>query len=187
MGAFRVGRSDLDFVAPVDRSLPRGELVRLGAVHMGRWTSALVRDVAIGRRWPFMCNGIYVRSGDLARSPVEVMPVAGHVSGRFRIAQREAQREGFDVNLGRRFIAAGVLGARRLHYTLATGEVTTKEATGLYALDVFEPRWRAVIEDAQAYWRRDPSVQPFRRHDGRRRHDAAEFVSCVIDAGNALD
>ena len=241
MGAFRAGRSDLDFVAIADRDLSRAEFGRLGAVHMGRWASALVRDVALRRRWPFVCNGFYVPSGDLARSPLEVTPLAGHVSGRFRIGQRE----GFDVNpvtwlvlarhgialrgperqrldihadplelrawvqgnlngywrrwverarrpgvnramvLGRRFVAAGVLGAPRLHYTLATGEVTTKEAAGAFALGAFEPRWRPVIEDALGYWRGHPSAHRYRRHPGRRQHDAAEFVSRVIAAGTA--
>jgi Aminoglycoside adenylyltransferase, C-terminal domain len=84
-------------------------------------------------------------------------------------------------------VAAGVLGAPRLHYRLATGEITTKEAAGAYALDAFEPRWRTLIEDALGYWRGDPSGKPYRDHPVRRRHGAAEFVSCVIAAGNALD
>jgi predicted nucleotidyltransferase len=50
MGAFRPGRSDVDFVAIVDRNLSRAELVRLRALHIGRWTSALVRDTARRRR-----------------------------------------------------------------------------------------------------------------------------------------
>ncbi len=177
MRGFVAGRSDVDFVAIVDRDLGRAELARLRALHVGRWASALVRDVGLRRRWPLVCNGIYLRSGDLARSPLEVLPLAGHVSGRFRVASRN----GFDVNpvtwhtlarhgiavrgpepgrltirtdpaelrawtvsnlndywrrwvdrarhtganratmLGRRFTAAGVLGAPRLHYTIATG------------------------------------------------------------------
>ncbi len=242
MGTFRPGRSDVDFVAVADRELSRLELARLGAVHLGRWTSALVGDVAIRRRWPLVCNGIYLRDGDLARSPLEVTPLAGHVSGRFRIAERE----GLDVNpitwhvlarhgivlrgrdperlgvhvdagellawtrgnlnsywrrwiervrrpgvsratvLGRRFIAAGVLGVPRLHYTLAVGEITSKEAAGMYALDAFEPHWRPVVEDALAYWRGAPPAVRYRRLPGRRRHEAAEFVAHVIDSGNAL-
>ena len=59
MGAFRLGRSDVDFVAIVDRRLARAELARLGALHLGRWTSALVRHVAIQRRWPLVCNRFY--------------------------------------------------------------------------------------------------------------------------------
>jgi predicted nucleotidyltransferase len=242
MGAFVVGRSDVDFVAIVDRDLGRAELARLRGVHARGWTSALIRDVALRRRWPFVCNGIYLRGGDLERSPLEVTPLAAQVSGRFRIAPRR----GFDVNpvtwhtlarhgiavrgpkpeqlrirtdsaelriwtvgnlndywrrwvervrrpglnratvLGRRFIAGGVLGAPRLHYTIATGEVATKETAGRYALKTFDSRWHALIEDALAYWRGAPSLRPYRGHAAGRRHDAAEFVALVIDAGNAL-
>jgi len=239
-GAFRAGRSDVDFVAVADRHLGSAELTRLRGVHMGRWAAALVRDVGVRHRWPFVCNGIYVRADDLARSPLEVTPLAAHVSGRFRIAERH----GFDVNpvtwntlarhgiairgpdperlgvrtdtaelrawthgnlntywrrwvervrrpglnratvVGRRFVAGGVLGAPRLYYTIATGEITSKEAAGMYALEVFETRWRTVIEDALAYWRDGPPVPVSRRYPGRRRHEAAAFVSRVIDAGN---
>jgi hypothetical protein len=94
LGAFRAGRSDLDFVAIVTSELGRGELARLRAVHLGRWGSALVGDVALRWRWPLVCNGIYLKRGDLSRSPLEVTPVAGHVAGRFRVADCG----GFDVN-----------------------------------------------------------------------------------------
>lgn len=94
MGAFRAGRSDVDFVATVNGALGRPELARLRAVHLGRWTAAVVHDVALRRRWPLVCNGIYLRPDDLSISPLEVTPIAGHVTGRFRVATRE----GFDVN-----------------------------------------------------------------------------------------
>jgi len=93
-GAFRPGRSDVDFVAIVDRHLSRRELARLRSVHMGRWTSALIHDAALRWRWPLVCNGPYLRNGDLSRSPLEVTPLAAHVAGRFRTAPRH----GFDVN-----------------------------------------------------------------------------------------
>lgn len=53
----------------------------------------------------------------------------------------------------RRSTAWGVLGAPRLHCTIATGNVVTKEAAGEYALDVFDARFHPPIEDALAYWR----------------------------------
>ena len=55
---------------------------------------AVLHDVALRRRWPLVCNGIYLQAGDLSMSPLEVIPLAGHVTGRFRVATRE----GFDVN-----------------------------------------------------------------------------------------
>jgi hypothetical protein len=94
MEAFQPGRSDVDFVAIVDGGFDPAELRRLRAVHVGRWTSALIHDTALRRRWPLVCNGIYLKAGDLSRSPLEVTPLAGHVTARFRAASRE----GFDVN-----------------------------------------------------------------------------------------
>jgi hypothetical protein len=242
MGAFRAGRSDVDFVAIVDGALGRAELARLRAVHLGRWAAALVHDVALRGRWPLVCNGIYLRAGDLSLSPLEVTPVAGHVTGRFRVATRE----GFDVNPvtwhvlahhgiairgpdrhrlqiltdeaelrtwalanlndywqrwverarhggvntrgvpPRRLAAAGVLGAPRLHYTIATGGIATKQAAAHYSLGVFEARWHALIEDALAFWRGEPPSAQYRWRPAGRRRDAAEFVAWVIDAANRL-
>ena len=94
MGAFRSGRSDVDFVAIVDGDFRCAELLRLQALHVGGWVSVLIHDTALRRRWPLVCNGVYVKAGDLSRSPLEVTPLAGHVTGRFRAARRT----GFDVN-----------------------------------------------------------------------------------------
>ncbi len=69
MGAFREGRSDVDFVAAVKGGLSRTDSARLRAVHKGRWASALVHDVGLRRRWPLIGNGIYLRPGDLAKHP----------------------------------------------------------------------------------------------------------------------
>ncbi|MGA8718778.1 MAG: aminoglycoside adenylyltransferase domain-containing protein [Solirubrobacteraceae bacterium] len=242
MGAFREGQSDVDFVAVVKGGLSRTDSARLRAVHTERWASALVHDVGLRRRWPLIGNGIYLRPGDLAKSPLDVTPLAGHVSGRFRVAERQ----GFDVNpvtwhvlarhgiavrgpapeqlrihmdpaelrawtldnlnsywrrwaqrarrsglnratmLGRRYTSAGVLSAPRLHYTIATGKIATKEAGGAYALEVFDPRWRPLIKDALAWWLEDPSHRAYRGRPAARRWDAAEFVSGVIDSGNRL-
>ena len=52
--------------------------------------------------------------------------------------------------------AWGVLGAPRLHHTITTGEVISKEAAGEHALDVFPPRWHPLIGEALAYWRKQP-------------------------------
>lgn len=239
LGAFRYGRSDVDFVAIVDGPLHRAELARLRAVHLGRWGAALIRDAGLRRRWPLVCNGSYLASGALARSPFEVTPLAGHVAGRFGVGERER----FDVNpvtwhtlarhgiavrgpepdrleirtdpaelrawtLGnldgywrrwaerarrpgpgtlrarpRRFAAWGVLGVSRLHYTLATGEIASKEAAGEYGLEAFDARWRPAIEDALAFWRGEPPARGGRagRAARRRASTAADFVDYVAD------
>jgi len=240
MGAFRLGRSDLDFVALVSSELGREGLTRIRAAHLAQWKSSLIRDLALRWHWPLVCNGIYLVGSDLRRSPLQVTPVAGHVAGRFRVAERS----GLDVNpvtwqtlarhsisirgptpaelqvrlddaelrawthdnlnrywrrwsersrrsalttagaLPRRTAARGVLGAPRLHYTLATGAIATKEAAGHYALEVFEPSWHPLIADALGYWRGARARGPYRRHPARRQRDAAEFVACVIEDAN---
>jgi Domain of unknown function (DUF4111) len=237
LGAFREGRSDIDFVAIADRGLRPEELRRLHAVHLGRWAAALVGDVALRRRWPLVCNGSYLERGALSRSPREVTALAGHVAGRFATAIGPGG--GFDVNpvtwhmlarhgiavrgaepdrleirtdpaelrvwtrenldgywrawvtrarrrpsslraLSRWFAASGVLGVSRLHYTLLTGEIASKEAAGEHALAAFAPEWRPLIEDALAFWRGapPPAYRGLRAHPTRR---AAEFVAHVID------
>lgn len=250
LGAFHPERSDVDFVAIVGAGLTEREARRLRTVHGRLWAGALVRDVALRRRWPVVCNGSYLTADALARSPLEVTPLAGQVAGRFAIAT-----PGFDVNpvtwhtlarhgiavrgpepsalsirtdpdelaawtidnlngywrrwvararrpgpatlralprpgaataLSRRFTAWGVLGAPRLHYTLVTGEIATKEEAGRYALEAFGPGWRPLIEEALAFWRGAPAVAPYRRRPDLRRRATAEFVAHVIDSANRL-
>jgi hypothetical protein len=243
MGGFRVGRSDVDFVATIAGEPDSVELAALRRVHLIQWMSSLARDAGLRWRWPLVCNGSYVRTIDLSRSPHEVTPVAAHVAGRFRVGERD----GFDINpvtwhtlalhgvavrgegpaglriwndphelyiwtlnnlntywlrwserarrgvpsharaLPRRSTAGGVLGAPRLHYTLTTGQITDKEAAAAYALDVFEPRWHALIEDSLAFWRGAPSLGRYRFRATRRHRDAAEFVAAVIESANGLD
>lgn len=52
-------------------------------------------------------------------------------------------------------LAWGPLNAPRLHATIRTGEVLTKEQAGEYALDVFGPEWHPVVQRALDYWRGD--------------------------------
>ena len=81
----------------------------------------------------------------------------------------------------RQGMAWGVLGAPRLHYTLHTGEVVSKEQAGRYALDRFDARWHPLIEEALAYRRGEASADPYRSLF-RRRDDTAAFVRAVIES-----
>ena len=93
-----------------------------------------------------------------------------------------------DLVRGRSWVAAkgllrngaawGVLGAPRLHATLATGEILSKEQAGEYAMDVF-PDWRPLILDALAYWRGEPGSAQY-TSPTRRRQAAADFVAAVV-------
>lgn len=78
-----------------------------------------------------------------------------------------------------------MLGAPRLHYTLATGEIATKEQAGSYALETFAARWHPLITDALAY-RRGERDGACGRPPTQHRRDAAAFVTAVIDSANAM-
>ena len=84
----------------------------------------------------------------------------------------------------RYWTAWGMLGAARLHCTIATGEVVTKESAGDYALGEFPPVWRPLIEEALAYWREQPPLISLPA--GRRARMTAEFVSSVVAHGLSL-
>ena len=91
LGGFRSQRSDVDFVAIINGALGNRELRRLRRAHLACCASAVCQTVP-RRRWPLICNGVYVTATDPARSPLEVTPIASHVAGRFLVG------EGFDVN-----------------------------------------------------------------------------------------
>jgi hypothetical protein len=140
MGAFRPGRSDVDFVAIVNGEFRRAELARLRSVHLSRWTWSLVHDVAGRRRWPLVCNGCYLRPGDLSRSAVEVTPLAGHVAGRFRVAGRD----GFGVNPVTWHVLAhhgiAIRGPERDQLQIHTDDAELRTWT-LANLNSYWPRW----------------------------------------------
>ncbi|WP_208853207.1 nucleotidyltransferase domain-containing protein [Streptomyces albofaciens] len=97
------------------------------------------------------------------------VPVRGPVPGKFDVAVdgaalRDWTRENLDGYwrgwriahgkplsargvwaLGGRAVAWGMLGVTRLHYTLATGEITSKGGAGRYALRAFGADWHPVI------------------------------------------
>ena len=51
-----------------------------------------------------------------------------------------------------------VLGPCRLHYTLATGQIASKEKAGCYAIQVFPERWHRAVNEAQRVLQRTPLV-----------------------------
>jgi Domain of unknown function (DUF4111) len=240
LGAFRPGRSDVDFVAVVGDRLGAAELGRLRRAQRRLFAADLAHTVLRPPwRWPLTCNGVFVTQADLARPPLTVVPGASHTSWRF------ASGRGFDVNpvtwrvLARRGIAVrgpapdrlsihhdemglrqwclrnldgywrrwasavlgpgweapmagflhgvagGVLGAPRLHRTVLSGDIISKEEAGEYALAAFGGRWRPMIEEALAYWRGELRAGPF-RPAGRRRREAARFVLEVVESASAV-
>jgi hypothetical protein len=74
----------------------------------------------------------------------------------------------------------GVLGISRLHYTLATGKITSKTGAGEHALTAFEPRWRRIIEESLRI--RQVRGQSLYGSPFERRKDALAFVAMAIEA-----
>jgi hypothetical protein len=240
LGAFRPGRSDVDFVAVLDRRLDVDELRRLRLTHLLTWGPAALRWlVPAGEPVP-VCDGVFVVADDLTRPVSAITPVASQVGYRFSvgeafdvnpvmwkvlgdngIAVRGPDRTslGLDTEPGQlrqwnldnldsywrpwgekalrgraglglrsaRWLAAwGVLGAPRLHHTIATGRVVSKEAAGEYAIETFGSQWQPIVREALAYWRgEDESSQVFRDARSRLRR-AGEFVLEVVDQAHAL-
>ncbi len=75
-----------------------------------------------------------------------------------------------------------VPGVARLHYTIATGDITSKSGACRYALSTFPITWHAVINEALALRRGE---QPVRRSRSSRRRDVLGFMAFVIDDVNA--
>lgn len=239
LGAFRPGRSDIDFVAVIQDAAGGGladaEYRRLRLL---QWTANIPAGLhALTRgRWtlPGTINGVFVAAGDLKRPVTQIRPLACHVG---HVFQRGA---GFNVNpvewkvlrehgiafrgpspgdlgldpepdrlrawnrenlhaywrpwaekilsgkrplLPKRFGTAwGVLGPPRLHHTIATGEVISKEAAGEYALDVFPARWHPLIHEALAYRRGEPADPAFSRRAVRHRQTAEFVLEVIADA-----
>lgn len=79
------------------------------------------------------------------------------------------------------FVEWGVLGVTRLHFTIATGEITSKTGAGAYALDAFPERWHRIVREAV-----DIRANPARtrslygRNALRRRRDARAYIAMVI-------
>lgn len=234
LGAFRPGRSDVDFIAVVDGDLSDAELRRLRAVQLLSAVGTTTRALAAGHvALPGSVNGAYVRAEDLRLPVTSIRPVASHVAGAFH------RGVAFDVNpvvwktfadagvavrgpaphtlgldpepdrlrawnldnldrywarwadraaAGRRanspllptgwVVAWGVLGAPRLHHTIATGAVISKEAAGEYALDVFDREWHPIIRDGLAFMRFEPPVVKASRRTRIAR--AGRFVNEVV-------
>ncbi|MFS1304060.1 nucleotidyltransferase domain-containing protein [Streptosporangium longisporum] len=51
-----------------------------------------------------------------------------------------------------------VTGVTRLHFTLATGDITSKEGACRHALEAFPPRWHRVVEEALRIRRADRAL-----------------------------
>ncbi|RKN45836.1 aminoglycoside adenylyltransferase domain-containing protein [Streptomyces hoynatensis] len=262
LGAWRPGRSDVDFVAVTEGEFGDPELRRLRLLHPVGNATAVARAVLRARPGvPGTMNGAFVPAAELGRPVTEIRPIASHTGHSFRrgaafdvnpvmwqvlrergVALRgpEPAALGLDPEPGRlrewnlgnlrgywrrwgewalmyglpgerageragalagrrgrgprlpaRLLAGhatvwGTLGPPRLHHTLATGEVISKEAAGEYALGALPGRWHPLIRLALARRRGEPEpagLGPELADPARRiRHTGAFVLEVIADA-----
>ncbi|WP_433662851.1 aminoglycoside adenylyltransferase domain-containing protein [Nocardia sp. CA-128927] len=72
-----------------------------------------------------------------------------------------------------------VTGVARLHYTIATGDITSKDGAGRHALQSFPDRWHRIINEALRL-RRNDSRRSLYRNPLTRRRDILAFGHMVI-------
>jgi hypothetical protein len=80
--------------------------------------------------------------------------------------------------------AWGVLGAPRLHHTITTGEVISKEAAGEWATEVLDARYHPIVDEGLAWWRGEPG-DPALAGTTVRARATAELVLAVAEAARA--
>jgi predicted nucleotidyltransferase len=184
------------YIAPGDLSRSPLDVTPLAGHVAGRFRVAPPTGFDVNPvTWHVLArHGIALRGPDRDRLAVRTddaelrMWVRANLNGNWRHWAARTARAGRGPAIipPRLQAASGVLGAPRLHYTLTTGEIATKEAAAHYALEVFEHRWHGLIDDALRWWHGEASAPSYRRHPRRRLLDAVEFVECVIAEGNRL-
>ena len=78
-----------------------------------------------------------------------------------------------------------MLGVSRLHYTLATGAITSKTGGGIHAQSAFDAQWQPVIAEAIRI-RRAERRRSYYWSPVARRRDVLQFLEMAIDASHRL-
>lgn len=140
-------------------------------------------------------HGIAVRGRQPAQLDVWHDPAAlrAFTADNLRSYWRPAWRTGrrpsplwFAVGLTGWYPVWTVLGVTRLHYTLATGEMTSKCGAGRYAREAFDPRWHRILDESLAL--RSGGAEGARgyRNPVSRRRDTLAYLDATIDSALAL-
>ncbi len=79
-----------------------------------------------------------------------------------------------------------VLGVSRLHYVLATGEMTSKCGAGRYAAREFNSRWQRIIAESLSLRTGGAEGRRSYRNPLARRRDTLAFLDATIDDALAL-
>jgi hypothetical protein len=83
-------------------------------------------------------------------------------------------------------VAWGVLGVSRVHYTLATGEITSKSRAGWHGMKSFPSRWRDILGEALRCRPHPPGPPHSLELALGRRAEAIAFMEVVLEAAAAL-
>ncbi|HZG88739.1 MAG TPA: aminoglycoside adenylyltransferase domain-containing protein [Pseudonocardia sp.] len=191
----RRGRSPLRgtcnavFVHAADLTVPVTRIVPVAAAVGERVTPGAAGSDVSPVAWTVLADrGVVVRGphpGTLGLDPEPHRLRAwnlDNLESYWRPLARHYAADALPLRLRPRWSTAwAVLGPPRLHRTVATGEVVSKEAAGQYALDVLDPRWRPLVRYALAYWREEPLSAP-----PPPRPLVAEYVEHVIESAHAL-
>jgi hypothetical protein len=152
LGGFRPARSDIDFVAMLERELSPAELAGLRQVHRRSCVGEGLRMLTTpARSWPLVCNGVFVRLKDLALPPRTVTVVAAQTAGRFVVGR------GFDLNpvtlwtLAHGGIAVRGCPRQQLDVYLSDPELRAWTATNL--VSYWRPWARTVARGGFGAWR----------------------------------
>jgi hypothetical protein len=109
--------------------------------------------------------------------------VRGNLDGYWRrwLEQRSRllSRRGL-IACSARSAACGLLGVSRLHYTLATGRITSKRGAGRYALAALPACWQPIVTECLRIRGGAPGPSQHRNPLARRR-DGLAFVAMVLD------
>ncbi|PWV52746.1 nucleotidyltransferase domain-containing protein [Nocardiopsis sp. L17-MgMaSL7] len=73
-----------------------------------------------------------------------------------------------------------VLSVSRLHFTLRTGEITSKSGAGLYALHAFPERWQRIVNECLRV-RRGAQAPSLYESALARRRAALDYIEMVLD------
>lgn len=84
-------------------------------------------------------------------------------------------------------VAWGVLGVSRVHYTLATGEITSKSRAGWHGMKSFPSRWREILAEALRCRPHPPGPPQSLELALGRRAEAIGFMEMVLDAAAGLE
>lgn len=201
--AVRHGRSPLTgtcngvFLRWVDLATPVSEIAPVAShTGIGFTVGAAGSDVSPVAWKTFAERGIAMRGPEPAALPLDPQPellAPWNLGNLERYWQPWAEGVRRPAHRGfRRFVvrprwstAWGMLGAPRLHCTLATGEVVSKEQAGEYALDAFPSRWHPLLADALAYRRGEPSQ--LRLSPAERARRTADFVLEVVASAREME